>query len=634
MKLPDNLRILLIFLVIYSTSIHSDQEQILAPGYEKLQFSLPSPDSYRLPNLGFAADGEALDTQGKTVRLYDFMGRKIILLSFIYSTCSDVNGCPLATAVFHKIKSRLQKSPELFDKLALLTISFNPQHDTPDVMKQYAQNFNGDKPEWHFLTTRSERQLQPILLNYKQSIQKIVDVKGRSTGAFSHILRVYLIDESKQIRNIYTVSFLHADTLINDVKSLLQEKLPAIKTTTESPVEVAKFAAGDNKTAYENKAYQTSSVSLLERKGQEADLLKTLHQPPLGLPPVPVPVDNKLTKNKVALGRKLFFDRRLSLNNTFSCAMCHIPEQGFSSNEMATAVGIEGRTVRRNSPTLFNVGYFQSLFHDSRERTLEQQVWGPLLAHNEMANPAIGYVIDKIQHSGDYQNLFEQVFGKPVSMETLGMAIASYERTLNSANSPFDRWYYGKDKNALNEKAQRGFKIFTGKAACSSCHRISTKFALFMDNRLHNTGIGYLKTMQNSAAVSESKQRVQLAPGIFTDIAAELVGSVSEAQMNDLGRYEVTQKPEDRWKYKTPTLRNISLTSPYMHDGSLATLPQVVQFYNSGGHANENLDPLIKPLKLNQIEMVELVSFLESLTGDNVEELISDAFAAPVGDTK
>ena len=237
--------------------------------------------------------------------------------------------------------------------------------------------------------------------------------------------------------------------------------------------------------------------------------------------------------------------------------MCHVPEQGFTSNEMATAVGIEGRTVRRNSPTLYNIAYARSLFHDSRETTLEQQIWAPLLAHNEMANPSIGYVIEKINNSADYNGLFKKVFGKEPGMETIGMAIASYERTLNSANSAFDRWYYGKDKQALDAKAQRGFQLFNGKANCSSCHSITRNHALFTDNNNHNTGIGYAEAMGKT----DKTQRVQVAPGVYVDVAATVITAVAETKPNDLGRYEVTQKPEDRWKYKTPSLRNVSLTA-------------------------------------------------------------------------
>jgi len=135
-------------------------------------------------------------------------------------------------------------------------------------------------------------------------------------------------------------------------------------------------------------------------------------------------------------------------------------------------------------------------------------------------------------------------------------------------------------------------------------------------------------------AKTDKTQRVQVAPGVYVDVAATLITTVAETKPNDLGRYEVTQKPEDLWKYKTPSLRNVSLTAPYMHNGTFATLQQVVEFYNRGGIANENLDPLIKPLNLTALEIADLTAFLESLTGDNVKELVADAFAAPIGDTQ
>jgi cytochrome c peroxidase len=603
------------------------QQQLLAPGYGNLQFTAPEPGTYKLPVLGKAADGKVLDTEGNVISLHNLMGDKVVLLSFIYSTCNDVNGCPLATAVFHKIKSRLKKEPALAAKLRLLTLSFNPEHDTPEMMKRYGSGFKEQDIEWRFLTTRSEQELQPILEHYQQHIQKVVDAQGRNTGTFSHVLRVYLIDQSKQLRNIYSVTFLHPDTLINDIKTLLLAEPKKSAAITANP---AFYSAGDNKSHYEDSEYKTRSIALTERIGRQTDLLKIIKKPPLGLPPVPIPSTNPITKEKISLGRKLFYDRRLSLNNTFSCAMCHIPEQGFTSNEMAKAVGIEGRTVRRNAPTLYNAAYFKTLFHDSRETILEQQIWSPLLAHNEMANPSIGYVIEKLKNTHDYNKLFKKAFGKDAGMETIGMAIASYERTLISANSAFDRWYYGKDKKALDDKAQNGFQLFNGKANCSGCHTITSNYALFTDNNLHNTGIGYAEAMGKT----DHPQRVQIAPGVFIDVEAKLINTVSETKTNDLGRYEVTQNPQDRWKYKTPSLRNISLTAPYMHNGIFETLQQVVEFYNRGGIANENLDPFIKPLNLTASEINDLIAFLKSLTGDNVNELVFDAFAAPIGDAE
>jgi cytochrome c peroxidase len=621
---------LLGLLCILATSASQAQEpaKTLAPGYSNLPFQPAPPGSYTLPIIGPAANGEVLTSNNQPKHLHDLMGDKPVLLSFIYAACSDVNGCPLATQVLHKISRQLQKQAELADKLRLLTLSFNPTHDTPEMMRHYGAGFNTGNFDWQFLTTRDEAALQPILDGYQQNVQKIYDDQGRFTGTYSHLLRVYLIDKDKNIRNIYSVDFLHADTLINDVKTLLAASQP--QAAAQPTDKAMLYQAGDNKQGYRQADYQTRSLALEQRRGQPADLLAFARQSPLGLPKLPVPKDNPVMPAKIALGRKLFYDRRLSLNNTFSCAICHIPEQGFSNNEMATAVGIEGRSVRRNSPSLYNVGYAQLLFHDGRENSLEQQVWGPLLAHNEMANPSIGYVIDKLKANADYRGLFEQAFNKGPSMETVGQALASYQRTLNSADSAFDRWYFGKRKNALSDQAQRGFQLFAGKAGCSACHSIGEKSALFTDQKRHNTGIGYAESMQKTP----EKQRLQVAPGIFVDVDSESLKSVAVGKPNDLGFYEISQNPDDRWAYKTPSLRNVALSAPYMHNGSLSTLEEVVKFYNQGGIANENLSPLIKPLGLFDAEIAELVVFLKSLTGSNVEVLVSDGFAVPVGDSR
>ncbi len=213
-------------------------------------------------------------------------------------------------------------------------------------------------------------------------------------------------------------------------------------------------------------------------------------------------------------------------------------------------------------------------------------------------------------------------------MNTLSKAFADYQRTLVSADSPFDRWYFGKQENAMNEKAKRGFKLFTGKANCSSCHTIEKDFALFTDNQMHNTGTGYNESM----GVRPATERVILAPGVFVDVDTSIIDSVGEKTPADTGLYEITQNPNDRWKYKTPSLRNVTLTAPYMHNGSLSSLEDVISFYNKGGVENTLQDPLIRPLNLDENEQNDLFTFLRSLTGSNVDLLVSDAFAAPVGD--
>lgn len=592
--------------------------------------------------MGPAADGAVVGTDGKPLQLHQLYGDKIVLLSFIYSTCDDVNGCPLATVVLHKIKAKLKAAPDLANRLRLITLSFNPEHDTPEVMAGYAQGFQDGSVDWHFLTTRSEAEIQPILKDYGQSVEKEVDEQGRYTGKFSHLLRVFLIDRQKQIRNLYTVSVLHPDLVLADVETLILGSTQATSSKTALTLNPSPrgrgisasasdlLRAGDDKTGYEHGDYQTRSIALAQRRGQAADLYQLARQAVLGLPKLPVPKDNPLTREKIALGRKLFYDRRLSLNNTFSCAMCHIPEQGFTSQEQTTAIGIEGRTVRRNSPTLYNAAFAEKLFHDGRESSLENQVWGPLLAHNEMANPSVGFVVDKLKNLPDYRGLFEKAFSRGAGMETVGQALASYERTLISGDSPFDRWHYGKRKDALSPKAQQGYTLFTGKGGCVQCHRINGQHALFTDHLLHNTGLGYRESMHKEP----EKQRVQVAPGIAIDMASTAIAQVGTAKPSDLGLYEITQNPRDRWKYKTPTLRNIALSAPYMHNGGFATLREVVEFYNRGGEPNENLDPLVKPLGLSEAEIDALAAFLESLTGNTVDTLVSDAYAAPVGDAE
>ena len=388
--------------------------------------------------------------------------------------------------------------------------------------------------------------------------------------------------------------------------------------------------SGDNRQGYESSDFVTRSKSLQERRGNEANLLAISQSPPLGLPSMPVPADNPQTKDGIKLGRKLFFDRRLSLNNTMSCAICHVPEMGFTNNELKTAIGIEGRRGRRNAPTLFNVAYKSRLFHDGREFSLENQIWSPLLSHNEMANPSVGYVIEKILRLKEYERLFELVFkGEGVTIDTIGKAFAQYQRTLLAAASPFDRWRYGGETNAITAQQKRGFEIFSGKGNCVSCHLVGQKFALFTDNKWHNTGVGYNQSMNKI----KSKVRVQLAPGVFTDVDGEAVKQMTQQpRQNDVGLYEITLDPHDRWKYVTPTLRNIELTAPYMHNGSLLTLDDVIEFYNQGGVANKNLSPLVRPLSLTADEKQSLRNFLKSLTGGNVKTLVTDAFEAPVGE--
>lgn len=327
-----------------------------------------------------------------------------------------------------------------------------------------------------------------------------------------------------------------------------------------------------------------------------------------------------VTAAGIELGRRLFFDRRLSFNDTLSCANCHVPEQGFTQNELRTPVGIEGRSARRNAPALYNVAYREALFFDGREENLEQQIWSPLLAANEMGNPSVGTVLRRLRELGDYDAEFQALYGEGIGMETLGRALAEYQRALLSANSPFDRWFFAGEADALPESAKRGFALFL-EAGCSGCHQIQDGHAHFTDDDFHNTGLGFHRAM-------EPGRRVQLAPGVFVDREDD----IPVPRLSDLGRYEATGRPQDRWKFRTPSLRNVAVTAPYMHDGSLSTLAAVIDFYDAGGVPNEGLDPRIRALDLTPEQKQDLIAFLESLNGSNLDALAADARLAPIGD--
>jgi cytochrome c peroxidase len=361
---------------------------------------------------------------------------------------------------------------------------------------------------------------------------------------------------------------------------------------------------------------------------REQRALARIERPPLGLPAVPLDPDDPPTAAKIVLGRKLFLDRRLSVNGTLSCAMCHVPEQGFAVNESRTAVGFEGKTLRRNSPTLLNVAYAGPLFHDGREPDLTLQPIDVLTNPDEMAMPSLGAVAARVAGLAPYDELFERAFGGPPTVWGVGRALAAYLQTLLAANSPFDRWHFGGDSGAMSGPAIRGFELFTGAAGCVRCHTIAGDHALLSDGAFHNTGLGRSASMARST--SRSPVQVELAPGVFVPIERSVLRSVGEISANDLGRYEVTGDPADRWRFKTPSLRNVALTAPYMHDGSFSTLREVVEFYRQGGHPHPELDPMIRPLDLDDGEIDDLVAFLESLTGANIDELIRDARSEPV----
>jgi cytochrome c peroxidase len=252
---------------------------------------------------------------------------------------------------------------------------------------------------------------------------------------------------------------------------------------------------------------------------------------------------------------------------------------------------------------------------------LEEQLWAPLLAADEMGNASRAAVVERIAQLTDYAGLFEQAFAhEGPSEQSIARALAAYQRSLTAGGSRFDRWRFAGDAGALSALEQAGFVLFTGKARCAACHTIDAAHALFSDQRFHNTGVGWVKAHRPASEVS-----VPLAPGVETQLDTALLNRLFGGDPRDEGRFEVTAREADRFAYRTPILRNVALTAPYMHDGSLATLEAVVEFYDRGGIDNPGKDRLLAPLDLTTAEKKALVAFLRALTGTSVERLAAEA---------
>ena len=411
--------------------------------------------------------------------------------------------------------------------------------------------------------------------------------------------------------------------------SLLCLPLAHVFAATDTPVTdgVHRVGLADSRVGYETVSYVTDSKVVIKTLGKRQPLYELSVTPPLGLPAV----TSQLDPAEIDLGRQLFFDRRLSKNETLSCAMCHIPEQGFTQNELATPVGHLGKGVRRNVPSLYNVAFAEALFLDGREQSLEAQIWSPLLANNEMANDSREAVLAKLASNDFYTKRFAEIFEEGLTQSTLGRVLAAYQRALLSGDSPFDRWYFGGEELPIKKGsgaesypalAARGFAVFQDKG-CAACHRIDDSSALFTDGQFHNTGTGYLRASRALRPPS-----VQLAPGIFV---VPTVDAETETFTDD-GRYEVTGREADKWRYRTPSLRNVALTGPYMHDGSVATLEAVVAFYAEGGGGDPAQDPRIQSVQLTQSDQDALVAFLKTLTSSHVDALVSDARSVTIGE--
>jgi cytochrome c peroxidase len=297
-------------------------------------------------------------------------------------------------------------------------------------------------------------------------------------------------------------------------------------------------------------------------------------KPPLGLPPFTFPAGNPYSAAKAELGRYLYFDRRLSADETVSCASCHDPQFAFTDGA-ATSTGIRKQKGNRSAPTIINRAYALAQFWDGRAPSLEEQAKGPMANPIEMGSTHDA-IVTHLKAVAGYRPMFAKAFGSDeITIDRVAMAIACFERTLLSGNAPYDRYQHG-DKKAMSAAQVRGMSVFFDKAKCDKCHE-GPNFTL---NMYANLGVG------------------------------------TDKPDPDVGRYAVTKNPRDWGAFKTPTLREIEHTGPYMHDGSLQTLEQVVDFYDKGGVPNRNLDENIKPLHLTAQEKSDLVAFLKALSGE------------------
>jgi cytochrome c peroxidase len=339
-------------------------------------------------------------------------------------------------------------------------------------------------------------------------------------------------------------------------------------------------------------------------------------------PPVPLfsadvvksftPADNPITDAKAKLGDMIFDEKRVSVDNSVACNTCHSPRNGLTTHT-PTSRGVGDQIGKRNAPSILNAMFYKTLFWDGRAASLEEQATLPILNPIEMGQKDPKDVVAKLSAIPEFVEAFQQVFGHPVNWEDMGKALAAFERTRLSTEAPFDRFLHG-DEKALNASQQRGWALFTGKARCTSCHSYDPALALFGDNRFHNTGPAARKQDFDQLAK-------RAADSVAAGNKAEIDKLALETDYSELGRFLVTKDRGDIGAFKTPFLRDVLLTGPYMHDGSLETLWDVIEFFNKGGEPNPFLDSEMKPLGLTGSEVDDLVNFLSALTSDRFAEL-------------
>jgi cytochrome c peroxidase len=355
------------------------------------------------------------------------------------------------------------------------------------------------------------------------------------------------------------------------------------------------------------------AMAIQEQQQRLAKLIPNVASPPLGIDPVAwasvyIPAGNELTADRIALGRKLYFDTRLSKDGTLACATCHDVSRGFTDHR-SVSEGIGDHLGKRSAPTTMNAALMQSQFWDGRAPSLEEQAKLPILNPIEMGHPDAASAMAAVNTDPAYVGLFQKAYGRAPNYDDLGRAIASFERTLIFLDAPFDRFAAG-DSRAISAAAQRGMDLFNGKARCVSCHMINSSNPLGTDNLFHNIGVS--ARTQNFEALAA---RALGALKENSDTAA-LDKLAIETDMSELGRFLVTKKRGDVGAFKTEQLRNVGLTAPYMHDGSLKTLWDVMDHYNKGGETNAYLDGGIEPLNLSESEINDVVAFLFALTDE------------------
>jgi cytochrome c peroxidase len=338
------------------------------------------------------------------------------------------------------------------------------------------------------------------------------------------------------------------------------------------------------------KSEQPAPAAIAPPAWEAENPLRPLPGAPLGTDIQLAALTNAPTPERVRLGRWLFYDKRLSKDGNIACATCHRPENAFSE-PTPTSAGINGQKGGRKAPSFINmaVTLYPNFFWDGRAGSLEEQALGPIANPIEMGNTHDG-MLQTIDRIAGYKPYFRAAFGSDtITKDAVAKAIADYERTRMSGNSSWDKWRYNKDESAVTPQVKLGHDLFFDKAGCNQCHLGNN----FTDSLFHNIGVGW-------------------------DPATKT--------FKDDGRFAISKKPEDLGAFKTPTLRDVTKHAPYMHDGSVATLKDVVEIYNRGGEKNPRLDPKIKPLKLTTEEVDALVAFMQALDGEGYQDVVPTTF--------